>query len=72
MLMNLKGIRLMRFVFIDNKSSIKMSYAPISSMYLTVLVMSLEEEVSSEKANARYSIFYFYWSFFFIIIVNSW
>lgn len=70
MLMNLKGIRLMPFVFIDNKS--KMSYAPISSMYLTVLVMSLEEEVSSEKANARYSIFYFYWSFFFIIIVNSW
>ena len=29
-------------------------------MYLTVLVMSLEEEVSNEKANARYSIFYFY------------
>ena len=49
-----------------------MSYAPISSMYLTVLVMSLEEEVSNEKANARYSIFYFYWGFFFMIMVNGW
>jgi len=41
-----------------NKSSIKMSYAPITSMYLIVLVMSLKKEVSNEKANARYPIFY--------------
>jgi len=64
----------MPFVFIDEyKVLLKWAaYTPRIRMFLIVLVMSIKEEVSNEKVNTRYSIFYFYWSLFFIIIVNSW
>ena len=63
----------MPFVFIDEYKVLlkRAAYTPRIRMFLIVLVMRIKEEVSNEKANTRYSIFYFYWSLFFIIIVNS-